>query len=130
MKKSVKGLRCVGAAIRDHDGNSSYAISVSGPKSRMTYSKIQDIGHALADSAGRIAQRLGHPAGGLTRSAGGLIPRYSIDTSSLSLDEIVAQLVMKRPAETAQAGGSLAGASQRAMMLKACRGCWRRPSRK
>jgi IclR family transcriptional regulator, acetate operon repressor len=59
-EESVEGLRCVGAAIRDHDGNPTYAISVSGPKSRMTYSKIQDIGHALAESAARIGQKLGH----------------------------------------------------------------------
>lgn len=59
-EEAVEGLRCVGAAIRDHDGNPTYGLSVSGPKSRMSYGRIQEIGHALAESAGDLSRQLGH----------------------------------------------------------------------
>jgi IclR family acetate operon transcriptional repressor len=59
-EEAVEGLRCVGAAIRDHDGNATYAMSVSGPKSRMSYSRIQEIGHALAELAAELSNHLGH----------------------------------------------------------------------
>jgi IclR family acetate operon transcriptional repressor len=58
-EESVEGLRCVGAAILDHGGVPSYALSVSGPKSRMSYSKIQEIGAALAESATELSRGLG-----------------------------------------------------------------------
>jgi IclR family acetate operon transcriptional repressor len=59
-EEAVEGLRCVGAAIRDHDGNATYAMSVSGPKSRMSYSRIQEIGHALSERATQLSNALGH----------------------------------------------------------------------
>ena len=59
-EESNEGLRCVAAAIRDHDGNATYAISVSGPKSRMSYSRIQEIGHALSQRAAELSNDLGH----------------------------------------------------------------------
>ncbi len=58
-EESVEGLRCVGAVIRDHDGSPSYALSVSGPKSRMSYSRIQEIGLALVESAAELSRGLG-----------------------------------------------------------------------
>lgn len=59
-EEAVEGLRCVGAAIRDHDGLATYALSVSGPKSRMSYSRIQEVGQALARHAAELSARLGH----------------------------------------------------------------------
>lgn len=59
-EEAVEGLRCVGAAIRDHDGLATYALSVSGPKSRMSYSRIQEIGHALAQHATLLSSQLDH----------------------------------------------------------------------
>lgn len=59
-EESVEGLRCVGAAIRDHDGLANYALSVSGPKSRMTYSRIQEIGEALVRYCAHLSTRMGH----------------------------------------------------------------------
>jgi IclR family acetate operon transcriptional repressor len=58
-EESVEGLRCVGAAVRDHDGSPNYALSVSGPKSRMTYSRIEEIGSALAKAASELSRGLG-----------------------------------------------------------------------
>lgn len=55
----IEGLRCVGVAVRDHSGTVQYGLSVSGPKSRMTYSHIQEIGAALIASAADLAARLG-----------------------------------------------------------------------
>ena len=59
-EEAVEGLRCVGATIRDHEGNPTYALSISGPKSRMSYSRIQEIGHALVEGADQLSRQLGH----------------------------------------------------------------------
>jgi IclR family acetate operon transcriptional repressor len=58
-EESEEGLRCVGAAIRDHTSAPAYALSVSGPKSRMSHSRLREIGSVLADEVGRISQDLG-----------------------------------------------------------------------
>lgn len=59
-EEAVEGLRCVGAAIRDHDGLATYGLSVSGPKSRMSYARIQEIGQALAQHAAQLSTQLDH----------------------------------------------------------------------
>lgn len=58
-EESVEGLRCVGAPIRDHDGIARYALSVSGPKSRMPYSRTEEIGLALMRGAAEVSKGLG-----------------------------------------------------------------------
>lgn len=58
-EESVEGLRCVGAAIRDHTGAPQYALSVSGPKSRMPYQRIEEIGGVLVEVAAMVSYRLG-----------------------------------------------------------------------
>jgi len=58
-EESVEGLRCVGAAIRDHDGIPRYALSVSGPKSRMTYQRTEEIGVAVMKGAADVSKALG-----------------------------------------------------------------------
>lgn len=60
-EESVEGLRCVGAAIRDHTGAPQYALSVSGPKSRMPYQRIDEIGAALIEAAAMLSHKLGAP---------------------------------------------------------------------
>lgn len=60
-EESVEGLRCVGAAIRDHDGVVRYAISVSGPKSRMPYQRTEEIGAVVMQAAGDVSKALGAP---------------------------------------------------------------------
>jgi IclR family acetate operon transcriptional repressor len=62
----VEGLRCVGVSIRNHQGQARYGLSVSGPKSRMPYARIQEIGAALVETAGELSRQLG--AGGQQRS--------------------------------------------------------------
>jgi IclR family acetate operon transcriptional repressor len=58
-EESVEGLRCVGAAIRDHDGIPRFALSVSGPKSRMPYQRTEEIGSALMAGVAEISKALG-----------------------------------------------------------------------
>jgi IclR family acetate operon transcriptional repressor len=58
-EESVEGLRCVGAAIRDHAGVPRYALSVSGPKSRMPYQRTEEIGTALVAGAAEVSKGLG-----------------------------------------------------------------------
>jgi len=58
-EESVEGLRCVGVAIRDHDGVPRYALSVSGPKSRMPYQRLEEIGVAMIPGAAQISRALG-----------------------------------------------------------------------
>lgn len=55
----VEGLRCVGVAVRGAAGRVQYGLSVSGPKSRMSYSRIQEIGTVLVQSAEALSARLG-----------------------------------------------------------------------
>lgn len=62
-EETDEGLRCVGAVIRDHAGRPGYAISVSGPKSRMPVPRLDEIGRTLVTAAARLSTQLGHTAG-------------------------------------------------------------------
>ncbi|MDX2451854.1 IclR family transcriptional regulator [Desulfosarcina sp.] len=55
------GLRCVGAPIFDHQGRSTYAMSVSGPTQRMTKKKINTIQAKLLPLCSRISRMIGAP---------------------------------------------------------------------
>lgn len=61
----VEGLRCVGVAVRGASGRVQYGLSISGPKSRMTYTRIHEIGAVLIQSSAALSARLGGeiPAG-------------------------------------------------------------------
>ncbi|WP_163541966.1 IclR family transcriptional regulator [Occultella kanbiaonis] len=63
-EETEEGLRCVGVAIRDHTGAPVYAVSVSGPKSRMSFPRLSAIGDRLVDDVESISQGLGFRAGG------------------------------------------------------------------
>jgi len=54
-----EGVRCVGAAVRDHSGRAIAAVSVSGPSFRLTESKIP----AVAECVGRAARELSSELG-------------------------------------------------------------------
>ncbi len=58
-EESVEGLRCVGVAIRDHSGTARYAVSVSGPKSRMTYQRAEVIATTMMRGAADLSRALG-----------------------------------------------------------------------
>jgi DNA-binding IclR family transcriptional regulator len=54
------GLTCVAASIRNHTGVAGYAISVSGPHSRMTVEVREKIGQTLVEYAGQLSKKLGY----------------------------------------------------------------------
>ena len=54
------GLTCVAAAIRDYTGKANYAISVSGPHSRMTKEVRKRIGRTLVEYTDELSKKLGY----------------------------------------------------------------------
>lgn len=58
-EESVEGLRCIGVCIHDHADVPRYAISVSGPKSRMTYQRTEEIGATLITAGRNLSLALG-----------------------------------------------------------------------
>lgn len=63
------GLRCVGAAVRDHSGDVVAAISASGPRHRMTDEAIATLGPMVRQAADAISARLGAAIGPVTVEA-------------------------------------------------------------
>jgi DNA-binding IclR family transcriptional regulator len=57
----VAGLRCVGAAARDHRGAPVCAISISGPAVRMTRQRMQRMQAEVARAAGELSRAMGAP---------------------------------------------------------------------
>ena len=55
----VEGVRCVAAAVRDHDGAPIAAISVSGPAQRLTAALTAEIGASVAAAAAELSHELG-----------------------------------------------------------------------
>ncbi len=53
------GLRCVASTIHDETGKALAAISVSGPKARITDSLMHELGAAVSRTAREITARLG-----------------------------------------------------------------------
>ena len=53
------GLSCVAAPVRDHRGLGSYAISVSGPASRLRPDRVAEVGEAVAGAAALVSRALG-----------------------------------------------------------------------
>ena len=53
------GLRCVASAIFDENGQALAAISLSGPKARVTDSRLDELGIAVRHSADEITLALG-----------------------------------------------------------------------
>jgi DNA-binding IclR family transcriptional regulator len=52
-------IRCVAAPVFDHTGTARYAVSISGPATRVTPDRVPDLGHAVAAAAAEISRRLG-----------------------------------------------------------------------
>lgn len=53
------GLRCVASAIFDQNGQALAAISLSGPKARVTDARLDELGIAVRQTAAEITQALG-----------------------------------------------------------------------
>jgi IclR family acetate operon transcriptional repressor len=61
-----EGLRCVGAAVRDRSGGIAGAISVSGPRHRLSPEVIASLGTLVQSAAAAISARIGAPLSTLT----------------------------------------------------------------
>lgn len=61
----LAGLRCVAAPVFDHDGDATFAVSISGLSSRVNPDRIPAIGALVKETAQAISRALGgsHPAG-------------------------------------------------------------------
>lgn len=55
----MPGLRCVGAAVYNHQGEAFFAISVSGLTSRVSMEKVAEMGLSVARTAGELTRALG-----------------------------------------------------------------------
>jgi DNA-binding IclR family transcriptional regulator len=58
------GLRCVAAPVFDYTGRPAYALSISGPKHRMTDQKMQEIQERLLPVCHRLSRQIGAPERG------------------------------------------------------------------
>jgi DNA-binding IclR family transcriptional regulator len=56
-EENLLGVRCVGAAIRDHDGFPVAAISITGPSTRLTPKKIREMGRYIAEVTESISSK-------------------------------------------------------------------------
>src|SRR5260370_24007038 len=55
-----EGLRCVGAAVRDHNGQVIAAISIAGPTMRITKNKIPELAAYVKEAANSIYEQLAY----------------------------------------------------------------------
>lgn len=56
------GIRCVGAAVRDHRGGPVGGIWITAPAFRMDQKTMQRLGPVLREGARRISERMGYQA--------------------------------------------------------------------
>ena len=59
-EENEEGVRCVGAAVRDHSGRPIAAISVSGPAFRLNKSKVAEIAKSVGQAAVALSHELGY----------------------------------------------------------------------
>ena len=53
------GLRCVAATLHDEHGDPLAAISLSGPRARITDDRIAHLGRLVIDTANLITEAMG-----------------------------------------------------------------------
>lgn len=56
------GLRCIAAPILNHDCYPAYAISISGPATRLTHRVIEDIKGVLLEASTSLSKAMGTPS--------------------------------------------------------------------
>lgn len=64
------GLRCVGAAVRNHSGNAVASISIAGPAFRIGRSRIPAVGRLVVAAAEQLSVKLGYDVAQGTASTG------------------------------------------------------------
>ena len=58
-----EGIRCVGAPVRDHNGQVVAAVSIAGPSIRITKSKLPSLAARVQEAGARISEQLGYRVG-------------------------------------------------------------------
>lgn len=58
-EEMVVGIRCLAAPIFDYNGRPEYAISISGPTSRLTFEKIEALSLDLKRVCAELSKRMG-----------------------------------------------------------------------
>ena len=69
--ENEEGIRCVGAALHDHTGRVTGAVSVTGALSQIPVDQIHDLGRLVAHAAERISGALGYVPKESRRQTGG-----------------------------------------------------------
>jgi IclR family KDG regulon transcriptional repressor len=64
-----EGLRCIGAAVRDHSGHVVAALGIGGPVTRITPERIEEMGDLVMTAARGLSRRLGAHQSGAYASA-------------------------------------------------------------
>jgi IclR family transcriptional regulator, acetate operon repressor len=59
-EESEEGTRCVGAAIFDHQARPLFALSVSGPATRVTHKLVPQIGKEVSEAAALTSAEFGY----------------------------------------------------------------------
>jgi DNA-binding IclR family transcriptional regulator len=64
-----EGLRCIGAAVRDHSGHVVAALGIGGPVTRITPERVEELGGLVMTAARGLSRRLGAHQSGAYASA-------------------------------------------------------------
>jgi len=59
-EENEPGIRCVGAPVLDYSGKAFAAISISGPRERMTLARAIELGPVLRESTQRVSKHWGY----------------------------------------------------------------------
>jgi DNA-binding IclR family transcriptional regulator len=59
-EEKEEGLRCIGAAVRSHNGKLAAAMSISGPAFRITKERVPEIARVLTEAANKLSAELGY----------------------------------------------------------------------
>ena len=63
------GLRCIGAPVRDHSGQTVAALGIGGPVTRITPERVEELGGLVMTAARGLSRRLGAHQSGAYASA-------------------------------------------------------------
>ena len=59
-EENEEGVRCIAASIRDYQKEVKYAFSISGPSSRMTYERVQELAVDVRNVQTELSRELGY----------------------------------------------------------------------
>ncbi len=60
MEENEEGITCIAAPIFDHKGDITAAVSISGPSTRMTEKRLEELMQLITETGKTISTRLGY----------------------------------------------------------------------